>query len=311
MNTVSNKIRFIVIPYFLLLVTFIGIYCCLDWFLFVRSNNFEVNEKYINVYIPAAFSFLPTFLIIKRIKLLNLNASNGSWLYFIWVIVWVSFLMPALGSNSFLGSYGGKLTTLDSITQINTSANTKFYKVNHFFVDKDQATSYTTPQWLSSRANSSLYYSVFYAIPLLNSSADTSMHVCRAFLGIRYESEKIDQENFPKLNENERNKLWDKFLAHSDSDFKQRNFSTFVYLEKLGVTDDHSNYSKAANSSIFSNGAEQPILIPNNTMFEDRNKASGYTWYLLFFCLSFIVNLSLIFSLKFDEYNLKEFKSSK
>lgn len=139
MKNFAQKFKLIFIPWLLIAVATIAIVTFLHWALFIDHVFFNVDEEVLNLWAPVAVPIIPIFIWLRpRIKLLNLKNKSGKGdpLLVIIMFAWIGMAAPMAIAQSYLVTATGKLTKLVNINNIHNTPLTKYYQLEHFFVDK-------------------------------------------------------------------------------------------------------------------------------------------------------------------------------
>jgi len=113
----------------------------------------------------------------------------------------------------------------------------------------------------------------------------------KAWLGIEYK-EKINN----RLSEVDKERLIKVFFENSQRDFQTQNQSKFIYLKRLGYSDELDCYKDAIRRTYRLNSSET-VLISVNESFESRN-GNKLAWILSSFAIGGILFLLMILGAK-------------
>jgi hypothetical protein len=132
---------------------------------------------------------------------------------------------PIVFAQQYLNTVTGKLTAINSVTQINTLPITHYYTIKKYYADKYHACS-TVHHYISGR--STHYYNVYLyvLIPIIEDPGDTLKKTCDAWLGYQYR-DKFDND----ISTEQRETLCKDFMDKSWADFDKRDFSAYSYFE--------------------------------------------------------------------------------
>jgi hypothetical protein len=135
------KFKLIFLPFVYITFCTLFVYTFLHWLLIIKLNAFDISEKFINFFIPAVLAFIPLIIWLRpRIKLLKLNfIGRRDPVGLMIILTGISVAVPTIIAQSYIETATGKLTTLDSISQINNFSATKYYTVKHIYSSKSMA----------------------------------------------------------------------------------------------------------------------------------------------------------------------------
>jgi len=298
----TEKLKLIYKPFLIIAICIIAGYTLLNWLIFKKLQIFSLNEDIVNMWIPFALPWIPILIWLRpRIKLLNLKRKKGDlpWLYIF--IAGFAIAIPTIIAQSYLQTASGILTKLDNISEIEKQGATKYYSLKDFYIDKNNIGVKSSFD-VSGKNNEYFNMNLFSALPILNSSADTTSTNCIAWYGVKYH-EQISN----RLDKNEKEERFQKFANESQSDFDKKDVSQFIYLDRIGNTDDHKGYISAIKNDKKYTSTSTTILIPVNEPFEARN-GNKFAWIFGAFGIGSSIWLIMLLIPKVDEEALDKFK---
>lgn len=298
-----DKLKLIYKTFIILAICIIVGYTFLNWVLCIKFEVISINESIINFWIPFTLPWIPILIWLRpRIKLMNLKRKKGDLPGLYIFIAGFAIIAPTIISQMYLETATGKLTQLATVTQLPAQKATKYYSLKNFYIDKNHVGVQNSFD-VSGKHNEYLNMNLFVVLPIFNSVADTSSQDCVAWYGIKY-NEQISN----RLDENEKEERFKKFAKESQADFDKKNVRQFIYLERIGNTDDHKGYISAIKNNTSFSDASTTVLIPVNEPFEARN-GKKFVWILGSFAIGAFVWLLMILIPKFDEEALKKFNT--
>lgn len=280
----KNKLKLIYLPFLLIGVSFIGLYTFLNWLLFIKIDLLSFNEIVTHFLLPVFLICIINFIFLRpRIKLLNFKRENTDLHYQLVAIVLIS--ISTVKAQQYMTIDSGKLTQLPSISSIDKQEKTKFYTVENYFVSKNDYGTHLSAEVTKGRYNRDLSWFLFIVFPIYESISDALTKDPLAWMGVRY-YEKIDN----KLSDEEKEKKFKKFLVKSEKNLDSMDVQQFVYLDRIGPSDDLDGYKEALQRSPKFNSKNNIILIPVNEPFEARH---GNSFNLIF--ISYIMGALIWF----------------
>ena len=109
-------------------LTFLG-YTFLNWYLTIKTQLLEINEKYVNYWIPIGICYLLTFFIfnplVKDAKLKE-KATRVS----LWLIIPFSIGIPLALSQIYFKDKSYSIISVDKPNDILNYKNERFFKIN-------------------------------------------------------------------------------------------------------------------------------------------------------------------------------------
>ena len=174
MNQFLIKFNRIFIPFLIIAIANIGICTFLHWLLFIKIDTLKIDEEVINFWVPIILPGIPILIWLRpRIKLLNLKNKSGKgdplggYIF----IAWIMMAIPIIIAQEYIVTATGKLTNLDNISQINTLPKSKYYAVNHFYVDKRLVRPKTTFS-VSGKYNQDFDITLYVPCPVFDKNHD-------------------------------------------------------------------------------------------------------------------------------------------
>lgn len=138
MHQFKAKLKLIFLPFVYIGGITLATYTFLHRLLGIRFQVVNLPEWYINFAIPGVLVFIVLIIWLRpRLKLLKYGASGGkSPLPFFIYIAGLAWAIPTGIAQQYVETATGKLTTLDSISQINTLPITKYYTIKQYYSAK-------------------------------------------------------------------------------------------------------------------------------------------------------------------------------
>lgn len=300
MEQLKEKLRLIYGPYLLVTIGFITVYTLLHWAIFIKADLFHLKEDVTKFWLPLSLPWIPILIWLRpRINLLHFKKEEGGFAH--QMLIWLATAAPAIVAQEYMTTATGKLTALETITQFDHGAPTKYYTLKRCYVDKTNAGVVKTAS-VSGRRNKDLKLLIYIALPVLNVVSDTANVECSYFIGKKYS--KTVRKN---LSEEEEEAVFESFEAQSQLDFDTSNFQQFVYLEKMAYSDDLEKFDQALRKSKYVRYKDPIVFTARQEPFENRNgKSLG--WMFLSFGIGALLYLVILFFSKFDETKLAAFK---
>jgi membrane associated rhomboid family serine protease len=170
------------------------------------------------------------------------------------------------------------------------------------FLDKDNVGVHYSFD-VSGKNNENFDMSLYIAVPILNSRADTSSINCSAWYGVKYYKSISN-----RLDKTEKEEKFHSFLDESQTDFNDKELNHFVYLDRIGNSNDHKEYNAAIKKDKRYSTTSNIVLVPVDEPFESRN-GDKFIWIFGSFGIGAIVWLIMLQIPKFDEEAIDKFKS--
>ena len=299
----KDKLRFIFIPTLACLFGLTVVYTFLHWLLIIKLEIFPESDFFVEFMIPMALSALLVLLIIRpRCKILDLEVKNGNWSGFYSFFIFIALIVPTIITQDYIVTASGTLTKLSSANEIDPTALTKYYILEHYYIDKRLISSDVSMDVSGKRKENFNMY-LYVTTPLLASEADTSTLQCPAWLGKEYKKT-INNNLAPEVKE----ARFREFVNSSEYKFKSEAMAEFQYLDRVGYSSGLDGLMNAAKGNTF---VGPPIVLtPVNEPFEERN-GSKLAWIAITSLAGLTIWSIMIFPAKIDEDQLMRVKQRK
>jgi rhomboid protease GluP len=305
MKTYLEKLRLIYLPFLIIAVCFVLSYTLLNWLLFVKIDRFQLKDDVVRFWIPFALPWIPVLIWLKpRIRLLSFKGRNQDRLPFTYQFVAVlAIAVITIIAQEYMVTATGKLVNLQNVEQIQKD-KAKYYTISNYYIDK--ANTGVHYKWVvSGKYNDNLTFTGYYALPVFNTIDDTLQETSVAWLGIKY-SKMVSN----KLESEEKDRLYDEFYNQTQKRFEEEEVPQFIYLDRLGYTDERAGFEKAVKRSIMA-PVEKPIILkPVNEPFSKRN-GDRPAWTFGSFGIIDAIFLIMILVPAFDEKEMDKFLNGK
>lgn len=302
-----QKLKLLFVPFILITIGFCVIYTFLNWLLFIKFQLFSVKEIIIEFGIPIVLPAIPVlFYFRRRLKILNLNRENGRsfndlYLFFLWL----AMAAPTLVAQNYIKTATGKLSQIESISQIAKQEQTKYYKVKQFYLDKADIGVQNAFD-VSGKYNTDFNMHLFVVLPIFDHQSNaTSESSCKYWLGVEYYKQIKNN-----LTEEEKEQQYQAFLKESQADFDSKNLNNFAYLERLGNSDDSEYYDKALKNCDAFDTEGATIFIANNEPFENRN-GDALGWVFGLIAIGSILWFIMVLIPEYNPIELSRFENGK
>jgi rhomboid protease GluP len=305
MESLKIKLRLFVYPFLLVAISFIAIYSFLHWLLVIEWGLINVKEDILQIWVPVALSLIVTLIWINpRLKLLRLNQgkNNVSTLYYI--VAAGAIAITAIIVQDYVKASSGKITSLQSIHEINSVSKTKYYTLQRYYIDKPNAVFHSTAT-VSGKYNANLHYQIYIVVPIYEKQEDTAQGECSNWLGLVYKKQISN-----KISDSEKEGLFNAFATESEANYEATDLQQFSYLERMGNTDEHEDFDDAIRKSELIKREEPEVFVASHGAFE--NRAGNKPWSILkSFGIGFAVWLLFILIPKLNEDELQKWQKGK
>ncbi len=265
MKHLLTKTKLVWLPQLWLTLAFMTGYSFLYWLLYIRLQVTGLKEDLVQMWVPMALAALCVFLFIRpRVLLLQLDKNDGKIRTLYYLVSAAVLCVPTIIFLHYLDTASGKLTKLNSITEIRQAPATRYYQPGSYVLHKsyigvEPAMSY------SGKNNQYLNMDIYIAMPFAGHVHDT-LSSSPAFLSTHYH-----QQISSKISDAERKDRWNSFWQQSFEQFEKVTIR-FAYLERMPNTEARDHLTAAAKKSkLYQPGAPVVILKPMTPPFDQRN----------------------------------------
>lgn len=169
MSNFSTRLRLIYAPFLTIAILFIVIYTLLDYLLVIRME-LPISEDLVHIWLPFGLPFIPVLIWLRpRIKLLYLRDGKGNIPGLYQFVASVAISVPVLFAQNYMATATGKLTRLEKISDITRQPLTKYFALNHYYIDKRDRQSYARAE-VSGKHNEYLTFYIDYACSILDTA---------------------------------------------------------------------------------------------------------------------------------------------
>lgn len=253
--------------------------------------------------LPLGLGLIPSIILLyPKVKLLKLK-SNGirnpfhAYLLVTALAIWTI----DLNSLDFIDTATGKLTHLNNFNQIEETAETQYYALSNFYIDKRNIGNYVfvMPE---GKANISSTVDVYLTAPIFENPNDTLKSHVIAWVGEKYSD--IIKDN-PKNVINNKSYQW--ILDLGKQDFTKKDIHKAVYFSRVNGM-DKDRFEQSIKTSYIYNQGSNSILLAVNEPYENRYKPS-IIWTLFWFLIFGLLMFGMIMVPEFDYSKLKDFEN--
>ncbi|MCF6298065.1 MAG: rhomboid family intramembrane serine protease [Flavobacteriaceae bacterium] len=300
-----KKLKLIYKPFIIMAIIFISGYTFLNWLILIELELFSLKGFIIKFGLPFTLPWILVLVWLRpKIRVLKLTKGNGNLPFLYQFVAILTIIIPTIIAQEYIETASGKLTAIQSVSEINNQDKTKYYQITNFYIDKMNIGVNTTFD-VSGKHSNRFNMHIYIAMPIFESINDTINSHCLIWYGKEY-----FRSISNKLEEEEKEEKYQEFAYQSQIDFANFDPSQFVYLDRIGNTEDRDGLIGAAKKSIKFDPNYQTILLPINEPFENRN-GNKFEWIFGALGIGAIIFLIMLFIPKFDEKELKKLESGK
>ena len=306
MQTLTFKLRHIYLPSLAMAIGFIALYTFLDWALFIKLDLLPIKQEVLIAWFAMFLPFVPVVIWLRpRIKLLRLaDGPRGGVRGLYYIVAGLLASAPTMILQDYLYRTSGEMVRLENINEITAAKNAKFYTLDNFYMDKQNAAAHAVTFDTKRRNDWHFNMFLYIAVPIWEKHSDSIHRECTAWLGVEY-SNRISNV---RVSEEEKQRAFREFVMKSERDFQEKDLGRFAYLARPGHTDADDGFHEAMKKSPKYDGKNTIVLVPMSNAFEERGGALLRVAATVFGIGALIWFVMLLFP-KIDRRNYRRFKS--
>ncbi len=282
----KEKFRIFVWPYLIVALAYLLLYTAMHWLLFIKLDLFELDEELLKFWLPIALAWLPV-LFWLRPSLRKLASNNPERSEFILqIVLWLGIALPVIFAQHYIISATGRLSALDTPTEISNQSGSRYYTLQHFYVDKNYAGVVNDAE-VTGRYNEQYKMSLYVVLPVLDQPGDTAGTTCNTWYAL-YFSKSVSND----LNATAKEAAYRQFLNESQRKFDTLSLHNFTYLEKVPYGDSRSAYLQAVQDNKRFSAAKPVILQPRFSAFAAH--VISPIWTMLVFIACFLIWVAVV-----------------
>ncbi|RBL92494.1 rhomboid family intramembrane serine protease [Chitinophaga flava] len=256
------RIKTFFLPFLWILLLFITGYSFLNWLLFTHYAVFPVREEILDFGLPVVLGVVPAWIWMwPRIKMFSFRNGKADVLYY--SVVTLGIIVPALITQSYIRKINERLVKLNTISEI-TQHNAAAYQVNKLYIDKQRASAWAYVT-IEGKHNTQYVYHIYITAPLLDGARDTVSTQCLAWYGLIYQTTISN-----RLSDEEKDRRCRQYALLCEQKFQAADLKDFVYLERLGNTNERPLFLQAAARNLWFQAPENIVLMPVRKSFGMR-----------------------------------------
>jgi rhomboid protease GluP len=265
-----KKLNLLFVPFLIISASCLVIFTAIDWIYNSNPGLFPIDDIFFT-FIPFILPIIPALIWlypgIKKIEFKKRRGGDPVFGYFLIAIIVMA--IPGFVIHSYLETATGKMTNLGAVKEIDSKEKTKYYTLKSGYYDKGHASIYLKGE-VTGKHNENMNFHVYFAIPILDSIADTISNHCPVWLGYEYKKTVKNE-----LSDEEYSRQFEAFEMHCIDDMNTKALNNFEYLKRMVNNEEHTGYIKAIKQQKkYTVEADIPVLKPVMEPFDQRNGSS-------------------------------------
>jgi len=262
----------------------------LRWLFDLRFHFFDIKEEVWDLWIPLIYPWIPILIWLRpKLRILNYKDSDKG-RFGLQMLTWGTMMATMCISQSYLTTASGKLANLSSIDQIAKLEKTRYYKINNFSMAPYFGGVYTEFS-TSGKYNNEFNFNVFFVTPIVGDTNKRWSTYPKVWYCVKFH-ERVSN----RLSNEEKQQKYEVFYSECLDKMNHYQFHNLDHFEKIPVSDDLENFSKAVENRIKEKPANEIVLLkPIMESYESRNK-NKLPWIFGAFAIgSIVIMICLLF----------------
>jgi hypothetical protein len=236
----KEKLDLIIYPFMKIQIIFITAYSLFHWILIHELKIQTIREDIIEAYLPALIGGLIYYYFIRpKLKILNLKLLKRiAVLYHHYIAI--VLIGPCLVFQQFIPLVNSELVEVNSLKDIYNYADTKFYKINDYFINIEDI---RFKKDIDNSPRNGHEIEIYLVAPIyISQNLSEKNHV-------GWLAKKYDKFIRFSVSDQEERRMLEEHLIESRKQFRAIDFASFNYFERMGFTPERDNYLTATNSN--------------------------------------------------------------
>ena len=179
------------------------------------------------MWLPLFFPWLPIILWLRpRLRILTFERDNDNGRFVFQMISWIMIAAMLVLSQKYLTTATGKIQDLSSISDIDKTEKTRYYKLKNFVVAPSFGGSYTDFR-SSGKHNQYLNFNSYFVTPILKDSAEVIFDTPKYWYGVKFKKQISN-----KISDAEKESMYKAFYADCIDEMNKLDFHSLDHFER-------------------------------------------------------------------------------
>jgi len=259
-GTLTDKIRFIFVPFlFVSAFTIIG-YSFLNWLILEEVSLFRIDEEVVDLWLPAALIFAVVVISVRpRIAALQFQQKTRAPLFYC-LVAGMVMGFPLMIAQQWVSQAAGGMTSTEMANKIVQLPKTKYYSFALIQVDKQRTTRYTSTSF-QGKDNETLQLACYFVCPFRSLAGENPV-----WLGTVYKKSVSSQ-----LSDAQRGAAIRNFQIEAYRHYAAENFANSTYFSRAPKNSDLRGFEAAlAENPFYQKNGPEILLLAHNDDFSKR-----------------------------------------
>lgn len=266
-------------------------YSVLNWFFTTKTGVININEKYINFWIPLILGYFFSYFIFRPV-LKKVKFKEKAFDFSIWILIPLSIGVSTGNSQKYFKDKSQSVIHVEKPSDILKYPDGKFFKISEFIVLPDKF-FVLREHHTSGRTGNILNISNYYITPIIDDTFH-SEQLSNIGFGVKFSASTSNALLIKKSSQLSEIKAFNK---QSQIDYNNYNFYEVDYFQKQENNDNAEYFEEALKYHPGFDKNKKPVIVTkqNGTITELYRKDLN----LLIYSTSFCFGLTIIFFILF------------
>jgi len=282
-----QKLRYLFVPFVIALFGLLFIHSFIHWFFDIRLQWFGLPAVFYEFAMPLiGTAIIVLFWLRPKLILLDFRSKGAEKRNLYAIVMGLGILLPLVLGQKYLSAAAGQLTALSDIRTFSKQAPTKYYTIDHFYLDKNRLGGFINV-YPSGKNNEIFNIDLYIVESIRENKEDTISTYSPAWLGAKYQKTISNS-----LTDFQKKDSVQAFMKSSEAQFKKKDLYQSTYFERNRNEHDNVFFLKAINyNPLYDSGGT--ILFPSDAAFGQRT-GNLIWWFLGSMTLGLLLVLLLI-----------------
>jgi rhomboid protease GluP len=272
MKSFALKLRHILPIYLIIIFSSVIGLLVIRWLVNLQFHLFDIKEEIWEIWIPLLFPWIVILICLRpKLRILNYKDSDKG-RFFLQILTWGTMMATMSISQSYLTTSSGKLTHLETPTELTVKEKTKYYKIDRF-----SAATYYGGVYVrfntSGKYNNEFNFNVFFVTPILTDSSKEIIVQPNIWYCVEFHKQVSN-----RLSDHEKQQQYEAFYTECLDKMNHYKFYDLNHFETVPFSDDWEDFSKAVENKTKEKPSTELVLLkPVMEPYENRNK-NKFAW---------------------------------
>jgi len=268
-----QKLRYLFAPFLIALFGLLLICSFVHWFFDIWLQWFGLPAVFYEFAMPlVGTAVMILFWLRPKLILFHFRAKGAEKRNLYAMLMGIAILLPLVLGQKYLSAATGQLTALSDIRTFSKQVPTKYYTIEHFYLDKNRMGGFINV-YPSGKNNEIFNIDLYIVESIRENKEDTTSTYSPAWLGAKYQKTIANS-----LTDLQKRDSVQAFMKYGEAQFKKKDLYKSTYFERNSDENDNVFFLKAINyNPLYDSGGT--ILFPSDADF--GQKTGNLIWWFL------------------------------